>query len=149
MSIQGEITRLNTEVAAQADLIAQIQSALEDKASGGGGYAGEYATETVALSGTVGQGSSASATFSGAGKLFGYQFMGTLKHSYINSTEYSINVYKSVAPLGSSKTSQSVSTGGGVNLTYSGNTMTVAVTATTSAGGNVLQSGTFTFYFIR
>lgn len=116
---------------------------------GESGYAGEYATETVALSGTVGQGSSASATFSGAGKLYGYQFTGTLKHSYINSTEYSINVYKSVAPLGSSKTSQSVSTGGGVNLTYSGNTMTVAVTATTSTGGNVLQSGTFTFYFIR
>lgn len=148
MSIQSEITRLNTEVAAQADLIAQIQSALEDKASGGGGYTGEEAIETIALSGTVGQGSSASATFSGAGKLFGYQFMGTLKHSYINSTEYSISVYQNIMPLGNSRLSQVLSTGGAVNLTYSGNTMTVTVTAPTN-GANVLMSGTFKFHYIK
>lgn len=62
MSIQSEITRINSGVSEQESLINQIKTALEGKAAGGGGSGGSVETCTV-----------------------------TMKHYPLYSTDYAIN----------------------------------------------------------
>lgn len=54
MSVQSEINRINTAVTGQADLIAQIQTALEGKAGGGGGSVETCTVTITSDSGSVG-----------------------------------------------------------------------------------------------